>query len=176
MFKRNMIFISLILLVVAGLGVVKYLQIQQGTAMMAANAPPPTSVEVTTALQVQWQPRVSAVGTLTAREGIDVSNEVEGVIEEIHIESGQQVNKGDLLVSLNDSTLSEPQKHLVPYLKVYLQNFYVGTNIKSLDVFTLFFQYQFPRFYTGVYLEFPRVGFLNNVNIIFEVGIIWSWY
>lgn len=76
-----------------------------------------------------------------------------------------------LLVSLNDSTFSEPHKHLVPYLKVYLQNFYIGTNIRSLDVFTLFFQYQFPRFYTGVYLEFPRVGFLNNENIIFEVSL-----
>ena len=69
---------------------------------MAAGAPPPTSVEVVTAEQVRWQPRVSAVGTLTAREGIDVSNEVEGVIEKIHIESGQHVNKGDLLISLND--------------------------------------------------------------------------
>ena len=46
-------------------------------ATMAAGAPPPTAVEVSEAKVVQWQPRVSAVGTLTAREGIDVSNEVE---------------------------------------------------------------------------------------------------
>ena len=102
MFKRSVIFIFLLLLVIAGLGFIKYQQIQQGTAMMASNAPPPSSVEVVTALNTQWQPRVSAVGTLTAREGIDASNEVEGVIEKIHIESGQQVKKGDLLVSLND--------------------------------------------------------------------------
>jgi len=76
-----------------------------------------------------------------------------------------------LLMSLNDSTLSEPQKHLVPYIKVYLQNFYVGTYFKSLDIFALFFQYQFPHFYTGIFLEFPRVGFLNNDNIIFEVSL-----
>ncbi len=76
-----------------------------------------------------------------------------------------------VLVSLNDSTISEPQKHLVPYLKVYLQNFYIGTYMKSLDIFALFFQYQFPRFYTGVFLEFPRVGFLNNDNIIFEISL-----
>ncbi len=102
MLKRTAIFVSLLLLVIAGLGFIKYLQIQQGMAMMAAGAPPPASVEVATAITTQWQPRVSAVGTLTAREGIDVSNEVEGIVEKIHIESGQWVNKGDLLVSLND--------------------------------------------------------------------------
>jgi membrane fusion protein (multidrug efflux system) len=102
MFKRTMIFIFLLLLVIGGLAFIKYQQIQQGMAMMAANAPPPSSVEVVTALKTKWQPRVSTVGTLTAREGIEVSNEVEGVIEKIHIESGQHVDKGDLLVTLND--------------------------------------------------------------------------
>ncbi len=60
-----------------------------------------------------------------------------------------------LLVSLNDSTISEPHKHLIPYLKIYMQNFYVGTYLRSLDILALFFQYQFPKFYTGVLLEFP---------------------
>lgn len=76
-----------------------------------------------------------------------------------------------LLLSVNDSTFSEAFDHLVPYLKLYLQNFYIGTYIKTLDTFALFFQYQFPRFYTGVFLEFPRVGFLNNDNIIFEISL-----
>jgi membrane fusion protein (multidrug efflux system) len=102
MFKRTAIFIILLLLVLAGLGFIKYQQIQQSGAIMAAGAPPPTSVEVVTAQQVQWQPRISAVGTLTAREGIDVSNEVEGIVEKIHIQSGQQVKTGDFLVALND--------------------------------------------------------------------------
>lgn len=76
-----------------------------------------------------------------------------------------------LLVSLNDSTFSEAHKQLTPYLKLYLQNFYIGTYMKSVDLFALFFQYQFPRFYTGVFLEFPRKGFLNDDNIIFEVSL-----
>ena len=102
MFKRNVIFILLLLSVIAGLGYFKYQQIQQGMAMMSAGAPPPATIEVTKARAMQWQPRVSAVGTLTALEGIDVSNEVEGVVEKIHITSGQKVKKGDLLVTLND--------------------------------------------------------------------------
>jgi len=76
-----------------------------------------------------------------------------------------------LLVSVEDSTFSELHKHITPYLKLYLQNFYIGTYVKSKDIFALFFQYQFPRFYTGVFLEFPRVGFLNEDNIIFEVSL-----
>ena len=75
-----------------------------------------------------------------------------------------------VLLSLNDSTFSEPQNHITPYLKVYMDNFYVGTYYKSLDHLALFFQYQFPRFFAGVFLEFPRVGFLNNDNIIFELN------
>jgi membrane fusion protein (multidrug efflux system) len=102
MLKRTTIFIFLLLLVIGGLAFIKYQQIQQGMAMMAANTPPPATVEVVPALKTLWQPRVSAVGTLTAREGIEVSNEVEGVIEKIHVESGQHVEKGDLLVTLND--------------------------------------------------------------------------
>jgi len=76
-----------------------------------------------------------------------------------------------LLISVEDSTFSEMHKHMVPYLKLYLENFYIGTYVKSKDLFALFFQYQFPRFYTGIFLEFPRVGFLNEDNIIFEVSL-----
>jgi len=102
MLKRTFIFLFLLLAVVGGLGYTKYQQIQEGMAMMAASAPPPSTVEVTTAERIKWQPRISAVGTLTAREGIDVAAEVEGVIEKVHFISGQRVQKGDLLITLND--------------------------------------------------------------------------
>ena len=76
-----------------------------------------------------------------------------------------------LLLSLNDSTFSSPQDHITPFIKLYMENFYVGTYYKSLDHLALFFQYHFPRFYAGVFLEFPRVGFLNDDNIIFEINL-----
>ncbi|KHF25009.1 efflux RND transporter periplasmic adaptor subunit [Solemya velum gill symbiont] len=102
MIKRSFIFVFVLLLILAGMGFIKYQQIQEGMAAMASSAPPPAAVETTVAQTLQWQPRISAVGTLTAREGIDIRNEVEGVVEKIHIESGQSVNKGDMLASLND--------------------------------------------------------------------------
>ena len=102
MWKRTFISLALLLLLIAGLGGIKYRQIQEGMAMMAASVPPPAMVEVTHAKRMNWQPHVTTVGTLTAREGIDVTTEVEGVVETIHIKSGQRVNQGDLLITLND--------------------------------------------------------------------------
>lgn len=75
-----------------------------------------------------------------------------------------------LLASLDDETISNPLEQIVPYLKIYLKDFYIGTYLKDTDIFALFFQYQFPKFYTGVFLQFPRVGYLNDENIIFEVS------
>jgi len=101
MTKRTVVFIVLLLLVLSVPAFIKYQQIIEGMAQSGGNAMPPSTVEVTQVRQEQWQSRVAAVGTLTAREGIDVSNEVEGVIEMIHVTSGQRVEKGDLLVTLN---------------------------------------------------------------------------
>lgn len=74
-----------------------------------------------------------------------------------------------LLISLNDSTLSEIGQHITPYLKLYMQNFYVGTYFEDFDHLAFFFQYQFPLFYSGVMVEFPRQGFLTSDNIIIEL-------
>lgn len=76
-----------------------------------------------------------------------------------------------LLFSVNDSTMSDALDQLTPYLKLYLQNFFIGTYIKSVDLIAVFCQYQFPRFYTGFFLEFPRQGYLNDDNIIFELSL-----
>jgi len=139
MSKRTIIFLSLLLLVIVGLGFIKYQQIKQGMAMMAASGPPPSSVEVIAAKHLQWQPRVSAVGTLTAHEGIDVSNEVEGIIEKIHIESGQQVMKGELLISLNDDVEQadlasfRAQEDLASSLFKRNENMWKAKNISETD-------------------------------------------
>ena len=102
MAKRTVIFLALLLLLMAGPAFIKYRQIQVGMAGMAENARPPANVEAVEVRHELWQTRVAAVGTLTARDGIDVKNEVEGVVEAIRVESGQRAEEGDLLVSIND--------------------------------------------------------------------------
>ncbi|MBN1133113.1 MAG: type IX secretion system membrane protein PorP/SprF [Bacteroidales bacterium] len=76
-----------------------------------------------------------------------------------------------ILVSATDSTLSELYKDIIPYLKLYMGNFFVGTCFRDWDNLSLFMQYQFPRFFTGVFIEFPRTGFLTADNIIIEVSL-----
>jgi len=99
---RTIISLSLLLLVIGGIGAVKYTQVQNAMAVMNSTSQPRAAVEVTTATVVDWLPMLVAVGSLNAREGIDVTAETGGIIEEIHFQSGQRVKKGDLLVSLND--------------------------------------------------------------------------
>lgn len=102
MIKRTAIFLVILLLVLSVPAFFKYQQIQSAMSSMGGGGMPPTAVEAAVVRHEMWQDRVAAVGTLTARDGIDVKNEVEGVIETIHVESGQRVETGDLLVSIND--------------------------------------------------------------------------
>jgi hypothetical protein len=126
-----------------------------------------------------YSPRVFAGISSTSLFEPDSSQEFSILDRSYHLYGGYKFvvskNSGiviepSVLLSVNDETLSEPHVHLVPYLKVYLQSFYVGTYFKDLDSIALFFQYQFPRFHVGGFIQFPRIGFLNNDNIIFEVS------
>ncbi len=48
-----------------------------------------------------WQPRIKAVGNLRAAQGVDVANEIAGVVEAVHFRSGEDVAAGDALLDLN---------------------------------------------------------------------------
>ncbi|MBA1146305.1 efflux RND transporter periplasmic adaptor subunit [Ectothiorhodospiraceae bacterium WFHF3C12] len=98
------LFIVVVVLAAAGGGIAywKYVQIQQTMARMSQPTPPPT-VSAAEVEQTQWLPRVSAVGSVIAINGVDVTTEVAGIVSEIAFESGQAVEAGDLLVQLEDS-------------------------------------------------------------------------
>ncbi|MDQ6625282.1 MAG: efflux RND transporter periplasmic adaptor subunit, partial [Verrucomicrobiota bacterium] len=83
-------------------------QIVKMISMGSKMVPPPetvTSIEVRSA---DWQPMVSAVGSISAVQGATISAEVAGTVSEVLFESGAQVKKGDLLVRL-DSSAEEAQ-------------------------------------------------------------------
>nr|WP_246462600.1 efflux RND transporter periplasmic adaptor subunit [Pelagicoccus albus] len=65
---------------------------------------PPAAVTSAKADSQTWEQTVKATGTLSASRGVMVSSEVPGTVSEIFFESGQKVEKGDLLISLDDST------------------------------------------------------------------------
>jgi membrane fusion protein (multidrug efflux system) len=106
MIKRLFLLLLIITLIFGGLFGWKYQQIRQAT--LERTLPPPPVVAVTTVRQMQWQPYLSAVGSLIAVAGIDVSNEVAGKITAIHFKSGEPATQGQLLIEL-DTAADKPE-------------------------------------------------------------------
>jgi membrane fusion protein (multidrug efflux system) len=61
------------------------------------------TVSTTVASTAVWQPKIEAVGSLRAVSGADLSLEVAGVVDELHFQSGDDVEAGKLLLKLRDA-------------------------------------------------------------------------
>lgn len=67
---------------------------------MTHYTPPPMTISATKAVSKTWQSYLTAVGTLSAINGVDLSSEVPGIVQEIRFNSGQFVKKGDIVIML----------------------------------------------------------------------------
>ncbi|MDB6157055.1 MAG: efflux transporter, family, subunit [Gammaproteobacteria bacterium] len=65
------------------------------------NAAPPQTVTAAAAQSSDWQPEVSAVGSLRAVRGVDVTTEVTGLVRALRFKSGDEAQSGQVLVELN---------------------------------------------------------------------------
>jgi membrane fusion protein (multidrug efflux system) len=65
---------------------------------------PPATVSTTKAFSDTWPLSLEAVGTLRAMRGTDVTTEASGIVEAIEFESGDSVEQGDVLVTLDRVT------------------------------------------------------------------------
>lgn len=72
------------------------------TQKFLANRSDVQSVAATLTHFETWGHRIEAVGTLTAVQGIQLTPEVTGVVTSIPFASGAMVNKGDLLITIDD--------------------------------------------------------------------------
>jgi len=80
---------------------------------MAAGGAPPVTVSATRTVFDEWQPQLSAVGSLRAVRGVDVSAEVAGLVQSVNCKSGEDVKAGQLLVQLNADTDNAQLKTLL---------------------------------------------------------------
>ncbi len=101
MAKRMLLMLALTLLVAAGLGFVKFRQIQSAIGQAAAFQPPPEAVTTIVAQQDRWPAALSAIGTVAAVQGVVVSADLPGTVERITFDSGTFVHQGDVLVQLD---------------------------------------------------------------------------
>ena len=98
--NTSIILVVLVIIVVAG-GYYFWQQSQQAAG--GPKGPPPSTVSSAEVQTEQWQPVLTSVGSLVAVNGIDVSSEVNGIVSDIAFESGQDVEKDQVLIRLDDS-------------------------------------------------------------------------
>lgn len=106
---RRTIYFLLVLILLGGLGgaIAWYafdFKPKMIATIIAASPPPVETVSAEEAAQAQWEPRIEAIGTLTAVNGIEIAPQVGGVVKELFFDSGATVKQGDRLVQLDTDT------------------------------------------------------------------------
>jgi len=105
--KRIIFSIVGVLVLVGGLGGIKFLQIGRMSAQ-ALQTPPPETVTTAVARRQMWESLLPAVGSLQAVQGVTVEAELAGKVVQIAFEPGTKVRAGDLLLK-QDTSLEEAQ-------------------------------------------------------------------
>lgn len=65
---------------------------------------PPETVSATVVEEEEWQPLLNSVGNIRAFRGVDLSTEIGGLVINVPIKSGMDVQEGALLIKLNDAS------------------------------------------------------------------------
>ncbi|HPU55365.1 MAG TPA: efflux RND transporter periplasmic adaptor subunit, partial [Verrucomicrobiota bacterium] len=103
--KRKIAVGILIVLIFAGLlGGIKGLQISTLIAASKAFVQPPESVSSFVVRRETWPKTLTAIGSVVAVQGVDITTEVAGIITKIAFESGARVRQGEVLIELDSST------------------------------------------------------------------------
>lgn len=108
---RAYLFVAVLLLVIFG-GISGYLYQKFSAAANADWAPPPVTVAAATSRQETWPSILEAVGTIRAARGANLAAEASGEIIDISVSSGDKVDAGQLLLTLNDSVEQASRKRL----------------------------------------------------------------
>jgi membrane fusion protein (multidrug efflux system) len=111
MMKKRMIIMLIIIGVIFG-GIFGYKEFQSYMMkkFMAAGGASEVTVSATKAVMEKWQPEISAVGSLRAVRGVDISSEVTGMVQTVNIKSGDNVRTGQTILQLNaDSDVAKLQ-------------------------------------------------------------------
>lgn len=98
--KPMLIMLAVLLIVFSGIFGYRAYKAGYTGKQMAGGAPPATVSAARAGYQV-WQPRVEAVGTLRASQGVDLSTETGGIVRAVRFKSGDEVKAEQVLIELN---------------------------------------------------------------------------
>jgi len=100
MAKRLVLMLGVVAVLLAGLGFVKFRQIE--AAVQAGGfQPPPEAVTSIVTRREQWAATMAVIGTTEAVHGVTVSADLPGTVARINFDSGKAVREGDILVELD---------------------------------------------------------------------------
>jgi membrane fusion protein (multidrug efflux system) len=102
--KRFILALTAVVVLAAVLGGIKGLQINRMIAHGKQFAPPPETVTTAVASLQTWESVLTAVGSLTAVQGVTVTAELTGKIVQIDFKPGSLVKAGELLVRQDTSS------------------------------------------------------------------------
>ncbi len=99
--KRMLIMLVLVGLLIGGVVGFNFFKGYMMQKYMASSPVPPATVSTMKADYQQWQPQLTAVGTMRAVRGVDVTSEVAGLVRSVEFKSGDEVKAGQVLAQLN---------------------------------------------------------------------------
>lgn len=102
MIKRMLVMLVLVGVVLGGIYGFQTFVNGKIKQAMAGIGKMPQTVATTKAVTSDWQAQIEAVGSLRAVSGADLSLELAGVVAEIAFQSGDDVEKGKVLLRLNN--------------------------------------------------------------------------
>ncbi len=104
MTKKIILTIVGLIVLLGGLYGLKMLQFRDMKAAGESMQMPPETVSSAEVTAAHWKPFFSAIGSVTAAQGVTLSSEVAGTVSRIAFESGAAVKAGDILIELDAST------------------------------------------------------------------------
>jgi len=102
--KRMAIMIILVIIIFGGIIGFYFFKQALMKKFLSHYSPPPASVTTAQAKAVDWKPYLTAIGTLKAKQSIEVTTEISGKVTHIYFKSGSYVEQGTPLVDLDSST------------------------------------------------------------------------
>jgi len=110
MTKRMIIMLIIVGVIFGGIFGFKGFQSYMMKKYMSAGSAPAVTVSTIAAVMDEWQPQISAVGSLRAARGVDIASEIAGIVQNVNCKSGDNVKAGQTLLQLNaDSDIAQLQ-------------------------------------------------------------------
>ena len=103
MFRKILVAIVVVVVVAGALAGIKALQIRKMIAQGQSMVMPPAVVSAVNATSASWETVLTAVGSVTAVQGVTLTAETPGKVVRILFDSGDRVAAGDVLVQLDVS-------------------------------------------------------------------------